>query len=98
MKKTHEGKTPEQIEAYRKYHRDWYHAHRDQVLEDRKRAYAYNKQRNAERAKTWREQHPERIAEINRKSYEKRKAHYAALKEEVVILRKRVAELEAAAQ
>lgn len=86
----YDGMTPEQIEARRKYHREYYRAHKEEICKRRRENFqcdcahgGYMRQYRAEYAKAHRQQH----SEANHRSYVKRKAHIAALKAENAALK-----------
>ena len=94
----YDGMTPEQIEARRKYHREYYRAHKEEICKRRRENFQYDcahggymRQYRAEYAKAHRQQQ----SEANHRSYVKRKARVAQLELDNAALRKRVAELEA---
>lgn len=94
----YDGMTAEQIEAHRKYHREYYRAHKEEICKRRRENFQYDCEHGGfmrEYKAKYAAAHREQQREANRRSYAKRKARVAQLESDNVALRKRVAELEA---
>ena len=91
----YDGKTPEQIEAYRKYHREYNRAHREAISQRKKENRIYNHEHVLRREKAWRMANADKVSAANRRSNEKRKRRIGDLEAQNAELQQRVAELEA---
>ena len=91
----YDNMTPEQIEAYREYHRQYYRKNRDRIAQRVKDNRVYDREHVLQREAAWRNANRDKVNANAKRCYEKRKRKICDLEAQNAELRHRIAELEA---
>lgn len=67
----YDGWSPERIEAYRKYHREYRRKHRDEINQRVKDNRAYNREHILNREAEWRDRNRDKVHANNKRYYTK---------------------------
>lgn len=78
----YDGWSPERIEAYRAYHREYARAHRAEISKQRSENRQYNLAKCRAYEAEWRKKNKDKVSACNKRNYEKRKRRIAELEAE----------------
>ena len=87
----YDGMSQQQIESFRKYHREYYQKHKEEICKQRNENRKYNGDQIRQYEKEWRMKNKDKVSATQKRHYEKKKAQRAALEAENKALKEIIA-------